>query len=300
MRNFLFTTASALLISITMFSQGNSGLGFNYQAVVRGVDGFVIPEQPVELRFSLMPGQQATEASWVETHDVTTDDYGTVGVTIGKGIKAGGVAAAFKDVNFSAVLYWLKVEIKENSTYRELSYTQLTSVPYAEVATNAVGSPTGSVMPFAGDASKVPEGWLLCNGNAVSRSEYAALYEVIGTAYGFGNNSTTFNLPDMRGMFLRGVSGDSEKDADAETRLPLKEGGNSGNQVGSYQSDEFESHKHGLSAFITLAVGSSSAAPGAFQPADNFTSDTRPNAMSATGGNETRPKNIYVNYIIKY
>jgi microcystin-dependent protein len=62
--------------------------------------------------------------------------------------------------------------------------------------------PTGSFIPFGG--TSVPSGFLLCNGQAVSRTTYADLYAAIGTAYGNGDGSTTFNVPDMRGMFLRG------------------------------------------------------------------------------------------------
>lgn len=58
-------------------------------------------------------------------------------------------------------------------------------------------TPTGAVIPFAGNAA--PEGWLLANGAAVSRATYSALFSVIGTAFGAGDGSTTFNLPDMRG-----------------------------------------------------------------------------------------------------
>ena len=317
MRKILFTTVLAFVLVISAFSQGNSGLGFNYQAVVRGVDGFVLPKQSVELRFSLMPGQSATQASWVETHNVITDAVGTIGVTVGKGTKAGGVAATFADVNFAAVHYWLKVEIKESGSYRELSYTQLTSVPYAEVATNAVSAPVGSVMPFAGDASKVPAGWLLCNGAAVSRSDYAALYAVIGTAWGYGNNSTTFNLPDMRGMFLRGYDDSptaSRVDTDRSARTALKEGGNSGIAVGSYQGDAIRN--------ITGKVGGNEV----FRSWDVidegalFFGDTdNPHRRSAIHGediaapflkfdasrvvpvgSDNRPQNVYVNYIIKY
>ena len=298
-----------IFFTITAFSQGNSGLGFNYQAVIRGADGFILSKQNVELRFSLMPGQQATVASWVEIHKVTTDAYGTIGVTVGKGIKENGVAAAFKDVNFAAVHYWMKVEIVEGTSYRDLSYAALSSVPYAEAATNAVSSPVGSVMPFAGDASKVPPGWLLCDGSAISRSEYATLYDIIGTAYGFGNNSTTFNLPDMRGMFLRGVSEDSGKDEDAATRVPLKEGGNSGNKVGSYQGDEFRSHKHTNNVWSGFTGGQNACGtyPGGYLSASgnrgmrNGTADcVNSNEINANGGRETRPKNVYVNYIIKF
>ena len=301
---FFFTLFS---LAITIFAQGNSGLGFNFQAVIRGLDGFVMPSKSIELRFSLMPGQQATQVSWVETHNVKTDVFGTFGVTVGKGVKAGGIAAEYKDVNFAAVHYWLKVEIKEGINYRELSYAALPSMPYAEVATNAVSSPVGSVLAFAGDASKVPAGWLLCDGSAISRSEYAALYGVIGTAWGFGNNSTTFNLPDYQGIFLRGVSGNSGKDEDANNRMPLKEGGNSGNNVGSYQEDAIRN----ITGKSNINDDNWQFTEGAF-----YIDQTRTvNGVSNSGsfsplnfdasrvvpvGSDNRPKNVYVNYIIKY
>jgi microcystin-dependent protein len=59
------------------------------------------------------------------------------------------------------------------------------------------GSPTGSVIDFAGVSA--PSGWLLCSGAAVSRTTYAALFVVVSTTYGVGDGSTTFNLPDLRG-----------------------------------------------------------------------------------------------------
>src|SRR5215469_16888224 len=62
--------------------------------------------------------------------------------------------------------------------------------------TAGIGTPTGSFIPFAG--ATAPSGWLMCDGSAVSRTTYSALYAVIGTAYGAGDGSTTFNLPDMQ------------------------------------------------------------------------------------------------------
>jgi microcystin-dependent protein len=61
---------------------------------------------------------------------------------------------------------------------------------------------TGTVLPFAGSAA--PEGWLLCFGQAVSRTTYANLFASIGTSFGVGDGSTTFNLPDMRGRVAAG------------------------------------------------------------------------------------------------
>jgi|TARA_B100001964_G_scaffold199809_1_gene226366 hypothetical protein len=63
------------------------------------------------------------------------------------------------------------------------------------MTTASSGSPTGAVITFAG--STAPDGWLLCDGSAVSRTNYAGLFAVISTIYGEGDGSTTFNLPDM-------------------------------------------------------------------------------------------------------
>lgn len=67
-----------------------------------------------------------------------------------------------------------------------------------------VGSviPPGTIAPFAGGT--VPSGWLLCDGSTASRSTYSALFAAVGTAHGSGDGSSTFNLPDYRGQFLRG------------------------------------------------------------------------------------------------
>jgi hypothetical protein len=66
-------------------------------------------------------------------------------------------------------------------------------------------SPVGEVITFAG--ATAPSGYLMCDGSAVSRATYADLFAVIGTTYGTGNGTTTFNLPDLRGEFIRGLDG---------------------------------------------------------------------------------------------
>lgn len=72
----------------------------------------------------------------------------------------------------------------------------------AYVASN--GAPTGGLIQYAGTTA--PSGWLLCDGSAISRTTYASLFAVIGTAYGTGDGSTTFNLPDLRGRVPVGYS----------------------------------------------------------------------------------------------
>jgi microcystin-dependent protein len=154
--------------------------------------------------------------------------------------------------------------------------------------------PVGTVIAFAGTLDKIPEGWLLCDGAILDRNdaEYAELFATIGTAWG-APDAGHFYVPDMRGMFLRGVAGDATTDPDKATRTALKGGGNEGNEVGSTQEDEFANHNHSID---TMVHGSLS----------QYHSDIYKligdgeTVTSSKGGNETRPVNVYVYYIIKY
>lgn len=99
--------------------------------------------------------------------------------------------------------------------------------------------PVGTVLPFAGAAS--PNGFLLCNGQAVARTTYAALFAAIGTAYGAGDGSTTFNLPDLRGRVAAGKE-------DAATRLTSGVSGVDGAALGAAGGDQrLQSHSHAVS-----------------------------------------------------
>ncbi len=171
--------------------------------------------------------------------------------------------------------------------------------------------PPGTVLAWAGGAP--PAGYLLCDGSAVSRTTYAALFAAIGTRHG-APNGTTFNLPDYRGMFLRGASGTSGRDPDAASRVAANANGVSGNQVGSVQASQFASHNHGgstgavnsfggASNLAIDAVGSGPActliARAGGSGCGNYLLD-HTNAIAAQGGNETRPINAAVDWIIKY
>lgn len=153
-------------------------------------------------------------------------------------------------------------------------------------------APTGSITMYGGAAA--PSGWLLCDGSAVSRTTYSALFSAISTAYGIGNGTSTFNIPDMRGMFPRGVTGASSNDPDASSRTAIN-GGNSGNNVGSVQTDQFESHTHSGTYYQQTGGGGTAGVAGYGTGAGV----TGPGGVPANGGNETRPINIYVNFIIK-
>lgn len=82
-----------------------------------------------------------------------------------------------------------------NDTNLNLMQTYIENAINAQVSGDTL--PVGCIVPFTSDV--VPENWLLCNGQAVSRTDYDLLFSIIGTSYGVGDGSTTFNLPDLRG-----------------------------------------------------------------------------------------------------
>lgn len=90
------------------------------------------------------------------------------------------------------------------------------------------GIPVGAIMAF----HDVPAGWLQCNGAAVSRTTYAALFAKIGTKYGSGNGSTTFNLPNLHHKFIEGTTTSSEVGKSVAAGLPNITGNV---MVGGYQ-----------------------------------------------------------------
>jgi microcystin-dependent protein len=156
-------------------------------------------------------------------------------------------------------------------------------------AGEAGGEAVGTIMAFAGGS--VPAGYLLCDGSAVSRSTFSDLFTAVGTAWGTGDGSTTFNVPDLRGRFVRGVNDGSGNDPDAAGRTALS-AGNIGDNVGSYQDGDLESHRH----FSYTSTGTTGGT-GSHENNSNSTAATV--NSSFTGGNETRPINAYVQFMIK-
>ena len=174
----------------------------------------------------------------------------------------------------------------------------------ADAQASATELPAGAVVPFAGPVTAVPSGYLLCDGSTISRTDYATLYAVIGNAWGEGDGSTTFHLPDLRGRFLRGVDDPTGAaaaglDPDAASRTASNAGGNTGNMVGSAQGHALLSHEHDILIKNEWLGGCGYISSGGCSTTgfdtDHSTFDAQP-----TGDNETRPKNAYVNYIVKY
>ena len=147
----------------------------------------------------------------------------------------------------------------------------------------------GGVIYYA--ASMAPAGWLECNGSAISRTAYANLFAVVGTTFGAGDGSTTFNLPDLRGEFIRGW--DNARGVD------------SGRTFGSSQASQNLSHTHTANNSNTMGNGTLNAAQysGEYSGGlwcSNGTMVAHSHTINASGGTESRPRNIALLPIIKY
>lgn len=163
-------------------------------------------------------------------------------------------------------------------------------------------APVGSIQAYAGD--KIPEGWKLCDGAELDQSAYPKLFNAIGKAW--GGSGTKFRLPDLRGRFLRGVSGTSSTDPDKDSRTSLYSGGNKGNQTGSYQEDAFEQHSHPITKDKKVLEWSKQEPKGGWSsPSGTYEGLNTGNPetlykIGDSGSSETRPANAYVYFIIKY
>lgn len=156
--------------------------------------------------------------------------------------------------------------------------------------------PTGLIAPFAGAAA--PDGWLLCDGAAVSRTQYAALFAVIGTVYGAGDGSSTFNLPDLRGRTAVGVDSDNAAGTAAgekahtltQNELPVTDAPLWGGLSGSGLRLSLNA---GTSPGYQLQYNMSTAPDGAV----NYT-DMYAHFGGGLAHNNMQPS-LYLNYIIK-
>jgi microcystin-dependent protein len=164
-------------------------------------------------------------------------------------------------------------------------------------------TPTGAIMAFA---YALPEsGWLLCDGRAVSRSTYAALFGAITTFYGAGDGSTTFNVPDLRGYFIRGFGTNS--DGTASGTFGAKTGFTTARPTTALTgtTNNTGSHRHGMQvSFTSSGTGfayesgnSVNENPGYYTLFDGAHAHTV--TIDGGGDAETRPKNIALPYYIK-
>lgn len=250
--------------------------------------------------------------------------------------------------------------------------TKIATTEYVDTSlVSYTATAPGVISAYVGDTA--PTGFLLCDGTAVSRATYAALFAIIKTRHGVGNGTTTFTLPDYRGKFLRMMDYSAANDPDnttrtAQTSSTFTVGGgattsgsgyitvastaelspgmtvtgtgipassvvrtittstefvlgnlansvnvnasatnsgltftfsksSTGNYIGSIQTEQFKSHTHTINGYTrSNAVGSAVIVE---DPTGAVKTASLGQANASSGGNETRPLNAYINYIIK-
>jgi microcystin-dependent protein len=173
--------------------------------------------------------------------------------------------------------------------------------------------PSGTIQAYGGEPNTdqlEKRGWLLCDGRPYPTNKFPELFRAVGFAWGRGSAANEFRVPDLQGYFLRGVDSEGKRDLDVGDRQAIAPGGNAKNSVGSVQGEKIGPHRHmirgnggnsgGSAQLISATIGPSGGVP------ENGATENY--SYSATGigghdksiGTETRPKNAYVHYIIKY
>lgn len=238
-------------------------------------------------------------------------------MSLGYGLETVLNTTKLDDANLQASSVTADKLASESATTQKFQSNSVTAAKLA-AAVSTYLCPPGQILPYCG--ASAPTGWLLCNGSAVSRSTYADLYAVIGNTHGEGNGSTTFNVPDFCGRFLRGMDDGQGRDPNAASRTAMNTGGNTGDAIGTVQGGatalatgssplvlgaDDGNHTHDFQVLSSDTFNGTLNYPWVFRTTAS-TTDTASSTLSShshtiTGGgdDETRPVNAYVNFIIK-
>jgi microcystin-dependent protein len=179
--------------------------------------------------------------------------------------------------------------------------------------------PIGAVIAFAGLVATPPvnplhqsvfntvtesQGWMLCDGRTLQVVDYGMLYAAIGIQYNNGKEgSGQFSIPDYRGYFLRMTDMGAGNDPDAAERKLAN--GNTSSEVGSIQEDALQIHEHIYSRPQIAAIPAGPSSANAVTTTPDDLTGTPTDSLGAPPGavrtsTETRAKNVYVNYLIKF
>lgn len=187
------------------------------------------------------------------------------------------------------ITYENKVKINDNPNIPNVNKVTDDDMNEIKEIVNS-NTPTGVVSIFAGTTA--PDGWLICDGSAVSRTTYANLFNVIGTSYGNGDGSTTFNLPNLNGRVPVGLdSTDTSFDTVGET---------GGEKTHTLTISEMPSHTHGQN--VTAGSGGPAIRNDYREDSSGIPYPQGIDTNSAGGGqahNNLQPY-VVMNYIISY
>jgi len=205
-----------------------------------------------------------------------------------------------KNIKLSAMFYNIEGNVATAVEFLFPADWQFSNISEPELIDK--DNPIGSILPFAGNKESIPVGWMLCDGRFLLTDGNEALFNVLGYRWG-KNDNNEFALPNLQGQFLRGVDYSKRIDPDVNDRInSLKEVG----EVGSYQSDAFQIHIHNIGKGKTDKSANSQNKK---RFADFTSNNDGPEKTSTPGtkeglkdpslSTETRPKNYYVNFIIR-
>jgi microcystin-dependent protein len=233
-------------------------------------------------------------------------------------------------VNTSGVSKKVKLKTLENFSGEGLianvfpgNNISLNPSPATTTSTISFSFP-GSIYPFPGETSNIPLGWLLCNGQAVSRAVYKDLFDIVGITYGAGDNRTTFTLPDLRGRTvfgketMGGISGSGRLTntlfGNIDGTTLGAEGGEQSHTLTPSEAS-LRSHTHSFSASTTIYSGPQSVddrssgcdTPGVAGANCNQVAHVMPYQFTtlATADSTATPHNnlpplVFLNWVIKY
>lgn len=167
--------------------------------------------------------------------------------------------------------------------------------------TAAASLPPGVVVPFAG--ATAPQDWLLCYGQAISRTTYALLFAAIGTAHGVGDGATTFNLPDLRGRI---PVGKDDMGGSAASRLTTAGAGVDGATLGAVggtqthtlTAEQMPSHSHSIT--LTSNDGSPSTPQAVVGPCTAGGPSYTGSAASSSAGSGSAHNNVQPSLVASY
>ena len=182
----------------------------------------------------------------------------------------------------------------------DLAGTQLSFLALLQALASLV-VPAGAVCSFAGTSA--PDGWLVCDGAAVSRTTHAALFAQIGTAFGAGDGDATFNLPDLRDEFVRGSSATRAVGSweDWATGAPKAKSAEAGRLLKDGTTNvDLSTYPNTALGFVRTTSATDPQAHSTVGPSVLNLTDNEPDlAFVANGDAETRPRNVALLYCIK-
>lgn len=253
----------------------------------------------VDISESFTLGENTIHANFVQVFNQGNNSSATVLI---------GGSLQFVAAPFSSPIYILpsqpkSIQVTMTSGTVNLQFTEK---QFSNDVTNYAGVsgtvasvlPPGMIVPYAGASSPDVTQWLLCFGQAISRTAYAALFANIGITYGVGDGSTTFNVPDLRGRFIAGADAMGGAAANRLTGQPQGVGGAvasvGGEEVHKLIIAEMPSHSH---SFTANNLAGSAVISQLSQVPASFSFNT--NSTGGDGNHNNIPPTIVLNYIIK-